>query len=43
MKIYHVDRDFSKTLSQQKKEIEKQYTNFQYLWSDGRKIHFMAD
>ena len=43
MNIYHIERNFDKTLSQQKKELEKQYVNFQYLWSDGRKIHFMAD
>lgn len=43
MKIYHLDRDHTKTLAQQKKELEKQYTNFHYLSSDGKKIHFMAD
>ena len=43
MKVYHIDRDFNKTLSQQKRELEKQYVNFHYLHSDGRKIHFMAN
>ena len=43
MKIYHIDRDFSKTLAEQKKELEKQYKGFQYLHSDGKKIHFMAE
>lgn len=43
MKIYHIDRDYKKTLAAQKKELEKIYKNFQYLWSDGRKIHFIAE
>ena len=43
MKVYHVERDFNKSLSKQKKELEKQYKNFHYLNSDGRKIHFIAD
>lgn len=43
MKIYHIERDFDKTLKKQVEELEKQYQNFRYLHSDGRKIHFMAD
>ena len=43
MKIYHIDRDFSKTLTEQKKELEKQYNGFVYLHSDGQKIHFIAE
>lgn len=43
MKIYHIDRDFTKTLTQQKKEILKQYTNVQYISSDGRKVHIIAN
>ena len=43
MKVYHIERDFNKTLSQQKKELERQYKNFQYLHCDGRKIHFIAE
>ena len=43
MKIYHIDRDFNKTLKQQKRELAKQYKNFEYMFSDGRKIHFMAE
>lgn len=42
-KIYHVERDKSKTLKQQKAELEKVYTGFVYLWSDGRQIHFIAN
>lgn len=47
MKIFHVDRDYNKTLEQQKKELKEQYTNFQYLFADGAtgnaKIHFIAE
>ena len=43
MKVYHIERDFNKSLSQQKKELEKQYEGFQYLHCDGRKIHFIAN
>lgn len=43
MKIYHVDRDFKKTLKQQKIELAKQYKKFEYMFSDGRKIHFIAE
>ena len=43
MKIYHIDRDLNKPLAQQKKELEKQYNGFHYLYSDGKKIHFAAE
>lgn len=43
MNIYHVERDLSKTLKQQKKELEREYSEFVYLWSDGRHIHFIAN
>ena len=43
MKVYHIDRDLNKTLSEQKKELEKQYKDFRYLNSDGKKIHFIAE
>lgn len=43
MKVYHIERDYKKTLNQQKKELAKAYTNFNYLWSDGKKIHFAAE
>lgn len=47
MKIFHVDRDYSKTLEQQKKELKAKYIGFKYLWTDGAtgnpKIHFMAE
>ena len=47
MKIFHIDRDYNKTLEQQKKELKAQYKGFQYLWADGAtgnsKIHFMAE
>ena len=47
MKIFHLDRDYSKTLEQQKKELKAQYEGFQYLWTDGAtgnaKIHFIAE
>jgi len=43
MKIYHIERDYTKTAAQQRKQLEKQYINFNYLWSDGRKVHFAAD
>ena len=41
--IYHIDRNHTKTLAQQKKELAKQYKNFYYLSADGKKIHFIAD
>lgn len=43
MKIYHIERDYNITAAQQKKQLEKQYTNFNYLFSDRHKIHFAAD
>lgn len=43
MKIYHVERDFSKTLSEQKEELKKKHKNFQYLTSNGKKITFIAE
>jgi hypothetical protein len=43
MKVYHIDRDPNKTLTEQKKELEKQYKDFLYLHSDGQKIHFIAE
>lgn len=48
MKIFHVFRDYTKTLEQQKKELKAQYEGFQYLDCDGAfgrnpKIHFMAE
>ena len=43
LKIYHVDRDFSKPLSQQKRELKAKYNGFTYLFSDGRQIHFIAE
>lgn len=43
MKIYHIERDLSKTLKQQKAELERQYSGFSYLWSDGRHVHFIAN
>lgn len=47
MKIFHIDRDYNKTLEQQKKELKSQYLNFQYLWTDNAtgnaKIHFMSE
>lgn len=46
-KIYHIERDYTKTLQKQKKELEKQYINFEYLFADAAnghgKIHFIAD
>ena len=41
-KIFHVNRDHTIPLKQQKKQLEKDYINFEYLFSDGRKIHFIA-
>ena len=43
MKVYHIDRDYTKTLEQQKKELAKKYNNFQYLFCGSHKIHFIAD
>lgn len=43
MKVYHVPRDLSKSLEQQKRELKSQYKNFNYFASDGQKIHFMAE
>lgn len=46
LNIYHIDRDYSKSLEQQKKELKEQYADFAYLFADGAtgnpKIHFMA-
>lgn len=45
-KIYHIDRDYSKPLEQQKKELKSLYRDFDYLWTDkatgSAKIHFVA-
>ena len=41
-KIFHVKRDRNMTLKEQKKQLEKDYINFEYLFSDGRKVHFIA-
>lgn len=45
-KIFHIDRDYSKSLGQQKKELKSEYADFQYLFADGAtgnpKIHFMS-
>ena len=43
MKIYHIDRNFGMTLEEQKKNLKKQHRGFKYLFSDGRKVHFMAE
>lgn len=43
MKIYHIDRDFNKTLAEQKKELAEQYKGFTYLTSNGRKVTFIAE
>jgi hypothetical protein len=43
MNIYHIERDLNKTLTEQKRELEKQYNGFVYLSSDGKKIHFIAE
>lgn len=42
MKIYHIDRDFTLSLKEQKKHLAKEYNNFYYWFSDGKKIHFQA-
>lgn len=47
MKIFHIPRDYSKKLEEQKKELKSQYADFQYLNCDGAfgkepKIHFMS-
>lgn len=48
VKIYHIPRDYSKSLEAQKKELENKYKNgWQYLWTDSStgnaKIHFFAE
>ena len=43
MIIYHIERDYSKTAQQQKKELAKQYINFNYLYADRGKLHFIAE
>lgn len=43
MKVYHIPRDLSKSLEQQKRELKSQYKNFNYFASDGQKIHFMTE
>lgn len=43
-KIFHIDRDLDKPLEKQKEELKAAYPDgFEYLWSDGRKIHFIAE
>lgn len=46
-KVFHIDRDYDKSLEQQKKELKSKYSNFEYLWTDkahgNAKIHFIAD
>lgn len=42
-KIFHVKRDLSKSLKQQKRELSEAYDNFYYIGSDGRQIDFIAD
>ena len=46
-KFYHIDRNPEKPLKTQLKELEKQYINFNYMFTDAnginRKIHFLAD
>ena len=43
LKFYHIDRDYTKSLYQLKREIRQQYRNVKYIYSDGRKIHFIAE
>lgn len=43
MKIYHIERDYNKPLSQQKKELAKEYTNFNYLYTYSHIVTFIAD
>lgn len=47
MKIFHIDRDYSVSLEEQKKQLKRDYVNFQYLFTDAAtgnaKIHFMAE
>lgn len=48
VKIYHIDRDYAKSLEQQKKELKARYPGFTYLYTDNGgtynpKIHFMAE
>lgn len=46
MKIFHVDRDYSKSIEQQKRELKSQYADFSYLFADhangNAKVHFVA-
>ena len=42
MKIYHIDRDYNISLKEQKKQLESLYIDFQYLFSDRNKIHYIA-
>lgn len=43
MRIYHIERDYNLTLKEQKKQLAEKYAGFNYLFSDGRKLHFMAE
>lgn len=43
MKIYHIDRDYNISLKEQKKQLEREYKGFQYLFADRDKIHFIAE
>jgi hypothetical protein len=43
MRIYHIDRDYNISLKEQKKQLEREYKDFQYLYADRGKIHFIAE
>lgn len=47
MQIFHVLRDYTKSLEQQKRELKREYSGFQYLFTDSAtgkaKIHFLAE
>ena len=43
MKIYHIERDYNISLKEQKKQLEREYKGFQYLYADRGKMHFIAE
>lgn len=43
MKCYHIERELGTTINSQTRKLAKEYKGFQYLFSDGKQIHFIAE
>lgn len=41
--LFHVDRDYDTPLNRQLAELKKLHAGFEYLYTYGRKVHFMAE